>query len=563
MIADQPFPRVPEGAPGESAWQHRQVARTEDDQPADGAASARPRLPGPAGTWGPAWLGGAAVALTLAVLVIASFVARWRVLSASPFPIGIDGYFYPIQLRSLLATGHLAYPASPLAFWLMAPLAAATDPIVGAKLGAALFGALIALPAYGVGVQLGGRRVAGVAAAAVATWSAGSAFLTLEFVKNGIGLTVGLTALWLVLRAVEAPSRLRVAGALGGVVAAVLAHKMAGAIVIGIAIPAVIAQAGAGAGPRRGHLLGYAVGGLAVLVLGLVILGLAAPERFLSIGDVALVRELWGPASWEAPALSTPGVTLAMGHEALLGGGLAVVAAIVLIRRRRATSSPSLGTTAAAWTIIGLALVIALPWLAVTDPQGLGFRLRIAAFVPLALCAAIVVGALADLLRQRGELGQLGRVGPLGDVALGVVVLALVVATPRDRTEGEILAHPAMVAAVQGLVGRIPPGGTAIVPERHIAFMVTWYTGAPVRLRPEEIPPAQRWRVMPLAFIGLGSPLDDALLAARRMPGVTAPLGTHPRHPNGLVMVPEPTWDWALAQLPPDARAYFARWPTI
>jgi hypothetical protein len=68
------------------------------------------------------------------------------VLAASPFPLGVDGYFYPIQLRSLLAGHGLAYPDFPLTFWLMAPFAALTDPIVGAKLAAAIYGALMAVP---------------------------------------------------------------------------------------------------------------------------------------------------------------------------------------------------------------------------------------------------------------------------------------------------------------------------------------------------------------------------------------------------------------------------------
>ncbi len=83
----------------------------------------------------------------------------------------------------------------------MAPLAALTDPITGAKLGAALYGALIAVPAYGVGARLGRGRGAGLVAAAVAAQSAGSAYLTIEFVKNGIGLLAALAALWLLLRA--------------------------------------------------------------------------------------------------------------------------------------------------------------------------------------------------------------------------------------------------------------------------------------------------------------------------------------------------------------------------
>jgi hypothetical protein len=69
--------------------------------------------------------------------------------------------------------------------------------------------------------------------------------------------------------------------------------------------------------------------------------------------------------------------------------------------------------------------------------------------------------------------------------------------------------------------------------------------------------------VLPLHFIGEGSALDRALIAARAQPQLVPPLGLHPRHPNGLVLVAEPTWTWLLGQLPANDRAYFAAWPTI
>jgi hypothetical protein len=68
---------------------------------------------------------------------------------------------------------------------------------------------------------------------------------------------------------------------------------------------------------------------------------------------------------------------------------------------------------------------------------------------------------------------------------------------------------------------------------------------------------------MPLAFIGMGSPLDEAIDRARAEPALTPPLGFHPRHRNGLVLVTEATWEWLIAQLPDGPRQYFARWPTI
>src|SRR6185436_20348625 len=113
-------------------------------------------------------------AVAIAVLAGWSFWQRWQLLTASPFPLGVDGYFYPVQLRALLAHGELRYPAAPLAFYLLAPFAAVTDPITGAKLGAAVLGAAIAAPVYAVGARLGASRGAGLLAAALATTSAGS-----------------------------------------------------------------------------------------------------------------------------------------------------------------------------------------------------------------------------------------------------------------------------------------------------------------------------------------------------------------------------------------------------
>ncbi|HEU4734084.1 MAG TPA: glycosyltransferase family 39 protein [Kofleriaceae bacterium] len=544
------------------------------------------------------WASGAAAGGAVVALVAWSFWQRWQLLSASPFPLGVDGYFYPLELRSLLEHGELAYPASPLAFYLLAPLAAATDPITGAKLGAALFGAAIAVPAYGVGARLGGGRGAGLLAAALATTSVGSAYLTIEFVKNGIGLTVALSALWLVLRATERPGRARIVAALAGLVAAYATHKMAAGLVGIVAIPAALAAAAA-RGALRGRRLLYAIGGLIAIGAFALVLGAAFPQRFLSASDARLVRGLLSATPrWTAPALVLPDGELALGHDALLGHLLALVFVGMAVSRawRRAPrfagpagpspapdaapavqasttgprttravpagsaqapagaparSAPPADVTAAAWPIVLVALAIGLPFLAVTDREGLGFRLRIAAFVPAALTAAIVGRAL------------LARVG-LRDLVLAALAAVLVVARqPGDRLEGMIDTHPALVAAAQALRGRVPAGATLIVPERHIAFMVAWYTGAPVAIRPERVPRARRYRLLPLHFIGSDSALDRALIAARAEPSLEPPVGVHPLHPNGLVLVAEPTWEWVLAQLPAADRARFAAWPTI
>lgn len=508
----------------------------------------------------PRWGSSVAVAAALLALVAWSFQQRWQLLAASPFPLGVDGYFYPIELRSLLDHGELAYPASPLAFYLLAPFAALTDPITGAKLGAALLGAAIAVPAYGAGARLGGGRGAGLVAAVLATTSVGSAYLSIEFVKNSVGLTVALTALWLALGAADRPTSPRIAGALAGLAAAYATHKMAAALVMVVAIPAALAAATAH-GALRGRRLLHAIGGLVLIAAAALVLGAVFPQRFLSAGDARLVGGLVSVTPrWTAPALVLPTGELALGHDALLGLGLAVIAmiarplrariaAVIPASQRREPPRAPAGITAAAWPILILALAIGLPFLAVTDRQGLGFRLRIAAFVPAALAAAIAARAVLAHHVHR-------------DTVLAALALALAVIR-QPELEGEVITHPALVAAVQALNGRVPADATLIVPERHIAFMVAWYTRAAVALRPEGIAPARRHRLLPLHFIVADSPLDRQLMAARLEPSLPLPIGVHPRHPNGLVLVAEPTWAWILDHLPAADRAYFAAWPTI
>jgi len=513
-----------------------------------------------------------AIGLLLAALVAVSFVARWHVLAESPFPVGVDGFYYPIQVRALLAHGALQYPAAPLTFWWMAPFAAATDPITGAKLAAALGGALIAVPAWAVGARLGRNVWAGLVAAALAAGSAGSAYLSIEFVKQGIGLTVGLTALWLVLRAFEQRTRGRIAAAVAGTIAVILTHKLAAAVV-------VLVGAGAAAREVRARLRGrrliyaYLAAGAAILLV--IVLGMAMPQRFISGPDVALLGHLFAArAHWTAPALSTHGFVLTMEHEALIGGVVALAAAVVLSlprlsRLQRAVfsrlrlpqakaMSPRLSSGAeriVTWAFVALGLAFAIPWLDVSDPQGLAFRARVTAFVPLAMCAAILAGELTRRL-PAGRMRE--RVAP---IALAVLAALLSIRAGIERREGRILAHPALVAAAMAASDQIPTNATAIVSERHIEYMVAWFSRRPVSLRPEPIPYAQRVRIMPLAF--MSPELQQAIDDARAEPSIAPPIGLHPRHRNGMVLVEEPTWDWILARLPGPVRRHYARWPTL
>ncbi len=502
--------------------------------------------------------GAAALVLALGLVAWAA-VTRARFLLASPYPLGIDGYFYPIQLRALLAHGHLYYPSSPLVLWLMAPFAAATDPIVGAKLGAALGTAAVALPVYVVGRRVSGDRAVGLFAAVLAATSASSFYLSVEFVKSGVGMTVAAAYLALLGRAVERPTRARIAAAALALVAALAAHKLAGAVAL-LSTPAPLLVAWRARGgrlslaDRRVRLAALVA---AVAVAALVAAGLAAPARFPGARDLSLLAALFtGSPDFTIPALDLGrGPALRFGLEAPIAGALALAALLLLAAARRWPQLVGDLPARDRALVVGpavVALLAACPWLDSADPQGLAFRLRVILFVPLAIAAAFVAGR------------ALARATPLlrGALVIGFAA-GWIVSRPPTSAEGTVTEQPHMVAAMIAARGVVPDGDVVICPQRSLVFMYSWYTGRPARTRPEPVPHDRRWRLLPSRLIHreLHAALDR--MRAERPPGLTLPRGLHPRHRNGVVLVPEASWDWLMARVSPPVRVIYQRWQTI
>lgn len=498
-----------------------------------------------------------ATAVSLAALVAWAFWSRWSFLDSSPFPLGVDGYFYPTQLRSLLADGHLYYPSGPLALWWMAPFAAATDPIIGAKLGTALGASLLPIPMFFLGRRVSGDRAIGMLAAVLVATSASSFYLTTEFAKNCLGLTVAATYLCLLAWTLDRPSRGRFAAAAVALLGVALTHKQAAAFAVIATVPVVMAflkhRGGLRAAISRWRVpLGIA----AVTTLGAsVAAAVLAPSRFLAARDLRLVGEAFtGVADWTLPALRiAPNTTLSFGSEVAIAGALAVLA-LALVTVARYTSAPILpGRARDRALVVGpavVAVVIALPWLDVTNPDGLGFRLRVTAFMPLALCASLVVGAATARVETAVR----------GALVVGFAVGWLYSRPMAATEEGVVRAHPAMVNAVSAMNGLVPEGHVVIVPERHVMFMVSWYAHRPARLSPARVPADRRWRLVTYHYGGPA--LRRAMDAARTdAPATIAPpIGLHGHGRNGLVLMPERTWQWVIQSLAPRDRTRYEAW---
>jgi hypothetical protein len=504
---------------------------------------------------------GAAVWAAVLALAAWSVWQRWTLLDATPYPVGVDGWYYPIQVRALLERGELAYPAAPFTFWLMAPVALVTDPITAAKIIAALGGGAVAVPAFLLGRRVGGAA-GGLAAAVLATTGGGSFYLSLEFVKNGLGLTIALAAAWLGLRALEAPTRGRLALAGVVLVLAFLTHKMSALLAVVLLAPATVVELRARRlAPRTWRVI--AAAGAAAAFVALVA-GVLAPQRFVGPADVALLDGAFtGPAEWQLPALAVPRpgrptYRLVLGHQGLIAAaaGAAFLAAVIAARVSaragaglRSDARPA--ERALVWAGFALLVVTAWPWLDVADPDAVGFRLRVASFAPAAIVGAAAVGRLVASLDLPWRL-----------VAVAPALAAWVAVRPAAPTEGLVRTEIPMVAATAAIAGALPPDAVIISAERHLGFQAVWFARSPLRLRPERVPRERRWRMIPLGIIGMDSPLDRALTAARARAELAPPIGLHPGHPNGLVLVPEATWEWVLTQLPPRPQQWWREWHT-
>jgi hypothetical protein len=481
----------------------------------------------------PRWL----VVGALAALAVWTFWDRWQFLTGTPYPTGVDGYWYAVQLRSLLDGGGLYYPAAPLSLWLMAPLAAVSDPFTGAKLGAALASAALPVAVYPLARRIGGSRAAGLLAAVIVATSAGSFYLATEFVKNAVALPIGMAALVAIARALERPGRARIAVAGLLLVATGLAHALILVFVL-VAAAAPVAVDLVDRGRLRAVAIGAAVGALAA--------GLVAWRE----------ADLWtslfsSRADWALPALRLGDRALLFRHEVAIAGAVSL-GAVALFGLARwvpvlATRVPlrdrAFGLGPALWAVL-----FALPWIDAGDPEGLAFRVRLLSFAPLALAAALLAAHALARLDATWRMTA--------------IMLATGIALYRPgRYEAPVVrADPDLAAAIAGARGRVPAGDIIVSPERHILFMTVWYTGIETRLDPESVPAARRWRLIPMSYMSehLVRALDDAREAA----GVAPPISLHPGNRNGLVLLPEKTWEWVLGRLPTDEADGYRRWPT-
>jgi hypothetical protein len=193
---------------------------------------------------------------------------------------------------------------------------------------------------------------------------------------------------------------------------------------------------------------------------------------------------------------------------------------------------------------VAMALFAALPWIDVSDPEGLGFRLRLMAFLPLVIAAAFVAGvALRQVPLRRVPM-------PVRGALVAGFLVGWIASRPSTSAEGLVDVDPDMRAAILAAQGVVPDGDWIICPQRNLMFMATYETRAQVRLRPETIAPERRWRMLPSRFLHKEVVHALELVRTQRPAGIPC-RGPAPARRGRVVLMPEVTWEWLMKQISP------------
>jgi len=371
-----------------------------------------------------AWVAGlAAVAWTLGG-------RAWLHLRHPHDAHGFDGWYYVLQVRSLLAGEPLFADDS----WAFAPMV-----VAGWALGDVVLGnAVVAIVAAGLTTLLAGiaaGRLGGPWAGAVGAWlaasSTGHLSLSAEFLKNGVG-AVPLLALVAWLAGPPRPGLGRLAGGLLLVGLAAVTHKLCGVLALAVLVAWVVGGRLDGGG-RRDALAVATVLGMGTL---LVLAGtLRTVDLLRGVEAVPLDR-------WARIRLSSLGVPGRLEVMALHVAPLAV---------------PWVWRRGAGWGLVAAGLVVAgcgpgLPF----DFESVAWRLMCMGFVGLVV--------LAGLLR------------PPRWVAMGACgVLALGALDTLTRQAARTPDYPAFRPLLETVREHVPPGGLLVAHRGMCGFL--WAEG--------------------------------------------------------------------------------------
>lgn len=487
-------------------------------------------------------------------------MVRLSFLLESQAPVGVDGYYYAVQMRSLLTSGSLYYPSAPLAFYWLLPFAWIFGPVTGVKLGAAIGTTLGAIPAYYLLRRMTGRLPEALLAAVLVATSAQGLLLSSEFVKQGISSTLLLVFLGALLAASSTGSAgirkwIPVGAAL---ISCALTHRAALGVALlflsGFVLIATVSRTRKQLGPPRG--VGRAMSTLGVACV-LIVAGGGIGYRSLPEATRELLATLfspatgrrWGELDWSLElwlaACCTFMIVLLVGIRWLRGHLL------------RGDSQLDFNLD---WGLLAGPMLLSgglcLPWVNQSGPNVLGPRLGLFGFVSLSMLAPVLLALL--IRRARWAVRCVS--------VCFLIVLALCFAPRQNERQGISGAEP-ITPGLEVLSGRVSRDALIITTNHRISFQTTWVTDLHAQSSPPSSLEAGRAIRLLVAARPFPYQAEQGELIARARRFSSQPPHELPEilvDEGGkgwrLLAIPEPTWQAFLGSLGAEEKARLDPW---
>ncbi len=469
---------------------------------------------------------GIAVCLAAAALVRAVFLFK------DSFATGFDGYYYALQVRSLIENGEVLNNDKSIVYPLLRFFALCfNDVVVSNKIAAIVFCSLTVVPFYLLTYRLTSSHIITFAAALFFSLSFSQIYMSFEILKNGISL---LFALWFIYCLAcffdRWPYKV---GALVFFVLGFLTHKAtAGALIVlalAFGLGAFLVKRRSFPAGRRTVVLVAAAAVAILAVAGIV---------FLSLGPLRLLdlQNLWGQfrleSVWERFRLFTVQVAdIRIKIELFLLYAVPLVFIpflVKLLRNPRVTTLRKIFMVACyitQWVLLNPFLEFS--W------ESASYRLVLISLPFTALEIALMLARVRFMSRRVPRA-----------LAAGVLTALVVITLPgmwqrfhTDRYPPYSELNPAVVS----LQLKIPPGGK-LVCQSGLSFFI-WYT---TRIYTEHFLPDDPDRYYRLAY-GIG---PDHFRRYADRPGYEEPVEIRPPY----TLVKETVWRMFYTEYAPRLR---------
>lgn len=403
-----------------------------------------------------------AVLALLTVLVAGTWVDLAALLTY-PVAVGVDGYYYVLQVNALRGQGGLYFPtAAPLVLYLLSGVSyLAGDPVVAIKIVSVLLHAALCVGIFAIITSSTRAAWLGVLGSALAAAFGTHRYMVAEFINNLGALTFLVWSGWCAVRAYQTRQSLRASLSVALLVAAFFSHRSAPAVAAAVAVSVLLMYlwAGSEVDDRNRRLVAV----FAVILLWLLP-ALLASQRLLPL-----------PAWMEGELMNRPRLPLsqmALAEKLIL----IVVAPTVLLLiswepKRRARLFNVVFGSVAVWAL----LITLNPFLDhARVGMGTTWRLNSLAYIQAAI---LVPGLVWLILPMRREY----------IFYLAAVILPLAVWSARDlppygmRRE-YLLRREQLLQGLSSCRGRLGPSPLVLSPHGD-QFIVTSTLGVPAQQR--------------------------------------------------------------------------------